>query len=105
MQNVENISGSRATNQRSPGLPRPKGLAHVSGPIGKAMPISLILGLVIFSLIACQAQDNERLVRIPASRNDEVILAPGSPKLHYLEEITAELVQRPLMEPVTAKIV
>jgi cobalt-zinc-cadmium efflux system membrane fusion protein len=105
MQNVENIFPNRATNQWPRSLPRPKGLAHVSGPTGKAMRISLILGLITFSLIACQAQDNERLVRIPASRNDEVILAPGSPKLHYLEEVTAELVQRPLMEPVTAKIV
>ena len=34
-----------------------------------------------------------------------MILSENSPKRQYIEEVTAQLVQRPLMEPVTGKIV
>ena len=40
-----------------------------------------------------------------ARRGGEVILSENSPKREYIEEVTIELVQRPLMDPVTGKII
>ena len=77
---------------------RPKAKAHRFG-------ICLVIGMVGFSLAACQAQNNEKPRRAPVPSKEEVVLAPDSPKRQYIEEVAAELVQRPLMEPVAARIV
>src|SRR3954447_6996934 len=65
----------------------------------------LIIGLIAFSVTACQSQDSEKPRQVLIPPKDEVVLGPHSPKRQYIEEATAELVQRPLMEPVPAKIV
>lgn len=67
--------------------------------------IQFSAGLLSLSLLACQQQTNseppQAAVLPPA---DEVILPPESPKRQYIEEAIVELVQRPLMDPVTGKI-
>lgn len=60
------------------------------------------LGLL---LLACQAEDNPTTNKIQnILPKDEVILRPESPKRAYIKEAIVELVQRPLMDPVTGKI-
>ncbi len=64
----------------------------------------LAVGLLSLSLLACQAPNNEQPQQAPAPPKDEVILSPESPKREYIKEAVVELVQRPLMDPVTGKI-
>jgi len=67
--------------------------------------IQLSTGFLCLSLLACQQQNNgepQHTVVLPPT--DEVILRPESPKRQYIEEAVLELVQRPLMDPVTGKI-
>ena len=56
-------------------------------------------------LMGCQAEDNPTTNKIQnLLPKDEVILRPDSPKRAYIKEAIVELVQRPLMDPVTGKI-
>ncbi len=67
--------------------------------------IQLATGLLCLSLLACQQQNNsepQHTAVLPPA--DEVILRPESPKRQYIGEAVIELVQRPLMDPVTGKI-
>src|SRR5574340_999777 len=61
-------------------------------------------GLLSLSLLACQQQNGEEPQQAPVPPPDEVVLRPESPKRQYIEEAVVELVQRPLMDPVTGKI-
>lgn len=65
----------------------------------------LAAGLLSLSLLACQPQNKELARQTHPRPKNEVILSKDSPKRDYIKEATAELVQRPLMEPVTGKIV
>ncbi|SFI96054.1 efflux RND transporter periplasmic adaptor subunit [Nitrosomonas sp. Nm34] len=65
----------------------------------------LIAGLLCFSLLSCQSQTEESPQKITPSASDEISLKAGSPKLSYINEAVAKLVQRPLMEQVAGKIV
>lgn len=65
----------------------------------------LIAGLLCFSLLSCQSRTEESPRKITPSASDEVSLKAGSPKLSYINEAVAKLVQRPLMEQVAGKIV
>lgn len=67
-------------------------------------PIRLTAGLLGLSLLACQSQNNEPRHQVAAIPKNEVILSPDSPKRVYIKEAIVELVQRPLMDPVTGKI-
>ncbi len=61
--------------------------------------------LLSLLLVACQVQTdqpNEQLTVHPAN---EVVLIPESHKYAYIKESVVELVQRPIMAPVTGKIV
>lgn len=63
------------------------------------------VGLLILLLAACQvqtSQSNEQFTIHPAN---EVVLSPESQKHTYIQESAVELVQRPIMAPVTGKIV
>ena len=64
----------------------------------------LAVGLLSLSLLACQARNNEQPQKISDHPKDEVILSEDSPKREYIKEAIVELVQRPLMDPVTGKI-
>jgi len=64
----------------------------------------LLTGLLSLTLLACQPQNNEQPQQVVVPPKDEVILSPESPKRLYIKEAIAELVQRPLMDPVTGKI-
>jgi cobalt-zinc-cadmium efflux system membrane fusion protein len=66
--------------------------------------IQLATGLLSLSLLACQPQNHEQPNQIPPHPKDEVILSEDSPKRDFIKETTIELVQRPLMDPVTGKI-
>jgi cobalt-zinc-cadmium efflux system membrane fusion protein len=66
--------------------------------------IQLSAGLLSLSLLACQQQNNEEPQQAPVPPQDEVVLGPESPKRLYIQEAIVELVQRPLMDPVTGKI-
>lgn len=65
----------------------------------------LIAGLLCFSLLSCQSRTEELPQKVTPSASDEVSLKAGSPKLSYITEAVAKLVQRPLMEQVAGKIV
>jgi cobalt-zinc-cadmium efflux system membrane fusion protein len=64
----------------------------------------LAAGLLSLSLLACQQQSPEQPLPVTNHPKDEVILSSDSPKRDFIKEITIELVQRPLMDPVTGKI-
>lgn len=66
--------------------------------------IQLSAGLLSLLLLGCQRQNNEELPQAPVPPSDEVVLGPESPKRLYIRETVVELVQRPLMDPVTGKI-
>ncbi|MEO8767999.1 MAG: efflux RND transporter periplasmic adaptor subunit [Nitrosospira sp.] len=66
--------------------------------------IHLAAGLLSLSLLACQPQTHEEPNQEPPIPKDEVILSEDSPKRAYIAEAIVELVQRPLMDPVTGKI-
>ena len=65
----------------------------------------LIAGLLCFSLLSCQLQNDEPPQKIIPSASDEVSLKAGSPKFSYIKEAVTKLVQRPLIEQVAGKIV
>ena len=65
---------------------------------------NLAAGLLSLSLLACQPQKDEQPQQIVDQPKDEVILSADSPKREYIDEAIVELVQRPLMDPVTGKI-
>jgi cobalt-zinc-cadmium efflux system membrane fusion protein len=67
--------------------------------------MQLIAGLLCFSLLSCQSQTKEPLQKITSSTSGKVSLKAWSHKLSYINEADAKLVQRPLMEQVTGKIV
>ena len=56
-------------------------------------------------LSGCQSQNHEQPPSVIAHPKDEVVLSPKSPKREYIKDEIIELVQRPLMDPVTGKIV
>ncbi|HEX8873927.1 MAG TPA: efflux RND transporter periplasmic adaptor subunit [Nitrosospira sp.] len=64
----------------------------------------LAAGLLSLLLLACQQQNGEEPQRAPVPPPDEVVLQSESPKRQYIEEAVVELIQRPLMDPVTGKI-
>ena len=70
----------------------------------KFLLAQLLAGLLSTSLLACQQQNNEQPQQAVVLPKDEVILSSESPKRLYIKEAPAELVQRPLMDPVTGKI-
>ena len=75
---------------------------HVK-PIDMAsVPLSGLLSLLLLAAASRKIMKS-RGAHLPA--REEVMLSANSPKRDYIEEITVELVQRPLMEPVTGKIV
>jgi cobalt-zinc-cadmium efflux system membrane fusion protein len=67
-------------------------------------PIGLMVALLCFSLLACQSKDDTPKQVVKALPKDEVLLAPNSPKRAYIKEAIVELVQRPLMDPVTGTL-
>src|SRR6185437_9084902 len=64
----------------------------------------LAAALLSLSLLACQPQKDEQPQQTVHQPKDEVILSEDSPKREYIKEAIVELVQRPLMDPVTGKI-
>ncbi|MBX3616302.1 MAG: efflux RND transporter periplasmic adaptor subunit [Nitrosomonas sp.] len=56
-------------------------------------------------LTACQLQSSQPIEQPVAYPANKVILTPDSPKLAYIKESAVELVQRPIMAPVTGRIV
>ena len=67
-------------------------------------PIGLTVALLCFSLLGCQSKDDVPKQQVKVLPKDEVLLAPNSPKRAYIKEAIVELVQRPLMDPVTGTI-
>ena len=65
--------------------------------------VHIVIGLLSLSMLACQRQSHE-LLSVSNQPKDEVILRSDSPKRDFIKEKTIELVQRPLMDPVTGKI-
>ena len=55
-------------------------------------------------LSGCQSRNHEPPPSVIAHPKDEVVLSPKSPKREYIKDEIIELVQRPLMDPVTGKI-
>ena len=66
-------------------------------PVGSRIIESVAIGLPA-------AKHGERPGLAQPRPNGEVVLSENSPKRDYIKEITAQLVQRPLMEPVTGKM-
>lgn len=66
--------------------------------------ICLAVGLLSLFLPGCRSSHEPPESR-QTSTNDEVILGGDSPKRAYIKDKIVEPVQRPLMEPVTGKIV
>ncbi|NOT84212.1 MAG: efflux RND transporter periplasmic adaptor subunit [Methylococcaceae bacterium] len=64
----------------------------------------LLIGLLCLLLMACQAEDKTPAPKAVPLPKNEVLLSPKSPKRAYIKEAVVELVQRPLMDPVTGKI-
>ncbi|MCX7089538.1 MAG: efflux RND transporter periplasmic adaptor subunit [Methylococcales bacterium] len=64
----------------------------------------VIIGLLCLLLLACQAEEKILPKKSIALPENEVLLSPASPKRAYIKEAIVELVQRPLMDPVTGKI-
>ena len=64
-----------------------------------------LVGLFSLTLLACQSEDNKpKTAAAVAPRKNEVILAADSPKRAYIKENVVELVQRPLMDPLSGEI-
>ena len=55
-------------------------------------------------LSGCQSRNHEQPPSVIAHPKDEVVLSPQSPKREYIKDEIIELVQQPLMDPVTGKI-
>ena len=64
----------------------------------------LVAGLLSLFLSGCQSQNHEQPQPAATHPKDEVILGRDSPKREYIKDEIIELVQRPLMDPVTGKI-
>lgn len=64
----------------------------------------LVTALSALSLAACQVQHNDTPGKSAVAPKDEIVLGPDSPKHAYIKEKTVELVQKPLMDPVTGRI-
>lgn len=62
-------------------------------------------GLFSLLLIACQPQTGQIIEQFTAQPSNAVILNPGSKAHTYIKESVVKLVQRPIMAPVTGKIV
>lgn len=62
-------------------------------------------GLLSLLLVACQVQTSQSNEQITVYPMNEVILSPELQKHAYIKESIVELVQRPLMAPVTGRIV
>ena len=62
-------------------------------------------GLLILLLAACQVQTSQSNEQITVHPTNVVILSQESQKHAYIKESTVELVQRPVMAPVTGRIV
>jgi cobalt-zinc-cadmium efflux system membrane fusion protein len=67
-------------------------------------PLVLTIVLLSFFLLACNPKDETPKQKAPSLPKDEVLLAPNSPKRAYIKEAIVELVQRPLMDPVTGTL-
>ena len=65
----------------------------------------LIVGLLCVFLVACQSKNDTPKQVVKALPKDEVLLSSNSPKRAYIKEAIVELVQRPLMDPVTGTLV
>lgn len=63
------------------------------------------IGLLILLLAACQVQTSQSNEQITVHPTNVVILSQESQKHAYIKESTVELVQRPVMSPVTGRIV
>jgi cobalt-zinc-cadmium efflux system membrane fusion protein len=66
--------------------------------------ICLAVGLLSLFLSGCQSSNHEPPKSSQGLHNDEVILGGDSPKREYIKDKIVESVQRPLMEPVTGKM-
>ncbi|MEO6432077.1 MAG: efflux RND transporter periplasmic adaptor subunit, partial [Nitrosospira sp.] len=64
----------------------------------------LAVGLLSLFLSGCQSRNHEPPQPVIAHPKDEVMLSSNSPKREYIKDEIIELVQRPLMDPVTGKI-
>lgn len=62
-------------------------------------------GLLILLLAACQVQTSQSNEQITVHPTNVVILSQESQKHAYIKESTVDLVQRPVMAPVTGRIV
>ena len=63
------------------------------------------MALLSLLLVACQAQTDQPHEPLTVHPANEVVLIPESHKYAYIKESVVELVQRPIMAPVTGKIV
>jgi membrane fusion protein, heavy metal efflux system len=68
------------------------------------MTVCLLLCLLFSTLSACRSTEREPSNKAVIS-HDEVILSPSSPKWGYISESVVQPTQRPLMDPVNAKLV
>lgn len=66
--------------------------------------VQLAIVLLSLFLLGCQSRNHEQPQPVIAHPKDEVMLSPNSPKREYIKDEIIELVQRPLMDPVTGKI-
>jgi cobalt-zinc-cadmium efflux system membrane fusion protein len=71
---------------------------------GSSYMAQLAVGLLSLFLSGCQSQNHEQPQPVIVHPKDEVILSRDSPKREYIKDKIIELVQRPLMDPVTGKI-
>jgi cobalt-zinc-cadmium efflux system membrane fusion protein len=67
-------------------------------------PLALTIVLLSCSLLACSPKDEAPKQKVQTLPKDEVLLAPNSPKRAYIKEAIVDLVQRPLMDPVTGTL-
>ncbi|PSJ18749.1 efflux RND transporter periplasmic adaptor subunit [Nitrosomonas supralitoralis] len=63
------------------------------------------LSSLLLMLIACQPQTGQMVEQLTTQPSNEVILNPGSQAHTYIKESVVKLFQRPIMAPVTGKIV
>lgn len=69
-------------------------------------PLAAVLSvLVVLGLLACNSHNVEQKSKPAPVPRDEVVLSADSPKRGYIKEEVQELSRRPLMDPVTGKIV
>lgn len=75
----------------------------LTGAAASRAMIALLQCLLLVSLNGCRPAEQEAPHKAVIS-SDEVILSPTSPKWGYITESVVQLTQRPLMDPVNAKL-